>query len=413
MRWNSTRSWLAILWFVLSAAAPAAAQNFVMETVGGTFPADGQLLSRVLLDSDVEVNAFDYAVEFDTDVLTLEGVDSSPAIAPYIDFESLDVDPTGGIYRHTVLLDPLLPPGLDRVLSTATYTATGISFGPTSLTFDQPAAGGPPLAAVLDEAGIAYFPDLVEGTVLVTPGAPNPDYAFSFATAPLEPGENNVFDVILDNTGNALEAWSFGVTWDSPELALEIVQLGTAALSVQGGMGPDFVMTSFETQGFTHQVVVDTGGVFTLAPASDLQLVRVTVSASAAAPDGILLSFTDQFGVGVIVDPVLSPPQSGSTIPISLTTALSFDRGDCNTDGSFDVADPTFELTFLFGGGTAPMCEDACDANDDGGMDLADAVSMLGALFSGGPLPPGSGECTPDMQVGSDPLGCDQYLACP
>ncbi|MFQ5653576.1 MAG: hypothetical protein ACE5GW_02450 [Planctomycetota bacterium] len=74
-------------------------------------------------------------------------------------------------------------------------------------------------------------------------------------------------------------------------------------------------------------------------------------------------------------------------------TAAKYAAGDCNADLSFDLADPVFQLEFIFLGGPAPACEDACDSNDDSQADIADAVWSLSALFLGGPPPAGPFPC--------------------
>lgn len=87
-----------------------------------------------------------------------------------------------------------------------------------------------------------------------------------------------------------------------------------------------------------------------------------------------------------------------------------FKRGDCNTDGIFNIADAVCGLDYLFGGGRA-TCLDAIDTNDDGAVDISDAVYVLSALFSGGPEP-----AIPFGACGVDPTGdaldCDTY-SCP
>ncbi|MEM7263423.1 MAG: hypothetical protein AAF488_15645 [Planctomycetota bacterium] len=88
-----------------------------------------------------------------------------------------------------------------------------------------------------------------------------------------------------------------------------------------------------------------------------------------------------------------------------------FQRGDCNGDLGFDIADAIATLSFLFTGDTSPACMDACDSNDDGNADIGDAVFSLSALFSGGATPP-----APFVDCGEDPtddtLDCQSYV-CP
>jgi hypothetical protein len=86
-------------------------------------------------------------------------------------------------------------------------------------------------------------------------------------------------------------------------------------------------------------------------------------------------------------------------------TSEGFIRGDSNSDGNVDIADPVYLLTYLFRGREEyiPDCFDAADANDDGNVDISDPIFMLNFLFLGGPLPP-----HPFPNPGYD-LTIDQY----
>lgn len=97
---------------------------------------------------------------------------------------------------------------------------------------------------------------------------------------------------------------------------------------------------------------------------------------------------------------------------LDLTPEPVFQRGDSNADGVFDVADPTYTLTYLFSAGSAHTCDDAADSNDDGQLNLGDPVFSVTALFSGGPAPaaPGIGPCGVDPTA--DALGCEDYAGC-
>lgn len=111
--------------------------------------------------------------------------------------------------------------------------------------------------------------------------------------------------------------------------------------------------------------------------------------------------------------------------PFTLTVTCEADqpgfrRGDCNDDGSFNIADSVFLLSTLFPplGSPPPVaaCVDACDSNDDGGVNIADAVTALAELFPGpgGPAPlpaPGSQMCGIDPTA--DMLDCANSVNCP
>ena len=106
----------------------------------------------------------------------------------------------------------------------------------------------------------------------------------------------------------------------------------------------------------------------------------------------------------------------GTTTPFPYTVGPCgglFERGDCNDDGNFDIADPVSVLAFLFPvGPPAPVvCEDACDANDDASFDLSDVYTMLDYLYgSGDPLPEPFGECGTDET--DDSFDCDDPDVC-
>ncbi|MFN0059101.1 MAG: plastocyanin/azurin family copper-binding protein [Planctomycetota bacterium] len=73
-----------------------------------------------------------------------------------------------------------------------------------------------------------------------------------------------------------------------------------------------------------------------------------------------------------------------------------FIRGDTNSDGQIDVADPITLLGHLFLQEPEPACTDAADATDDGTLNIADAILQLSYLFGGGTLP------APFPQAGAD-----------
>jgi hypothetical protein len=74
-------------------------------------------------------------------------------------------------------------------------------------------------------------------------------------------------------------------------------------------------------------------------------------------------------------------------------TTKRFVRGFCNGgDGGaaeIDITTAIFGLHYLFTGGRAPPCQEACDANRDGTFDITDVVFVLSFLFNGGKAPVG------------------------
>lgn len=90
--------------------------------------------------------------------------------------------------------------------------------------------------------------------------------------------------------------------------------------------------------------------------------------------------------------------------------SADFIRGDCNGNGTVNIADVVGFLVFTFESGLSPTCYDACDANDDAMLDLADATDSLAYIFSSSGAPLG-GPCGDDATV--DLLGCVFSDACP
>ena len=85
-----------------------------------------------------------------------------------------------------------------------------------------------------------------------------------------------------------------------------------------------------------------------------------------------------------------------------------FVRGDCNGDGGLvNIADGISVLQYLFQGGAAPSCLDACDLDDNGDISVGDAVWVFSYQFAGGAAP-----MAPFPNVGIDPttgdgIGCN------
>ncbi len=102
------------------------------------------------------------------------------------------------------------------------------------------------------------------------------------------------------------------------------------------------------------------------------------------------------------VDEALAPAEGGAPV---------FVRGDCTVDGTINLADPIYNLAYLFQEGRS-LCLDAQDTNDDGTVNIADPVYNINYQFAMGPPPP-----VPFPDCGLDPtadaLGCESFAACP
>jgi hypothetical protein len=70
-----------------------------------------------------------------------------------------------------------------------------------------------------------------------------------------------------------------------------------------------------------------------------------------------------------------------------VTTYPPCQHGDANSDGSIDISDAIFLISYIFSGGLAPYPPAAGDANCDGEVDISDAVFLISYIFSGGLAP--------------------------
>lgn len=121
-----------------------------------------------------------------------------------------------------------------------------------------------------------------------------------------------------------------------------------------------------------------------------------------SGPFGFPVSYVIGRDSGVIT--MLSSDLSG--------TGSDFIRGDVVPDGDINIVDVSQHLILQFAPGQDPsLCLDALDANDDGSVDISDAIYMLSFLFEGGPqMPAPTGTCGTDDTV--DNLICQEFEGC-
>ncbi|OUU23356.1 MAG: hypothetical protein CBC13_05755 [Planctomycetia bacterium TMED53] len=278
--------------------------------------------------------------------------------------------------------------------------------------------GGTAVQAICQPATFSIQP-----TPAYTLSAPAQTASFSSATG------NGSFDVTFElqedsgNPGFPNNTQGFSIGLGHPEGQLSVS--GGAEAGVVGdlsnGSGPDFFDINTFSNGITFGCVysfTDPGGnvlVFDVGRAVVTASYDTVPGAFVGQQDPILLSLTENNGLGTpaVEQVVVVNSQSQSMFVAGCTVELSpgggFDRGNCNDDSGFDIADAVVLLTYLFLSGSV-NCELACDANDDNQLNIADSVFVLSALFTGGPQPPGNGSCGPDPTPGS--LTCDTFNSC-
>jgi hypothetical protein len=390
----------------------------------GDTSVDVTVLGRAL----VPVHGFSFAMGHDASRLELSEVRAGPLFAQAeVVYHSIHNDgatslPHGALF---VLLD--FDPPLDRlpvdlstpsVLSTFTYTVRpGVLSGPTPLRLRHREFGSPRVAAIfVGPSNTELAAILSDGEVFVcAPGGPRLD-SVEPDHGPLAGGT----EVIVTGGGlSASSRFSFGgveatVLAAQPPTSLRVLapaplQPGRAAVAVETDEGCAVLQGAFEygaPPGITAvEPAAGLGGRITvrgerLAPESrlfvgDVELADVTVR-DASTAEGTLASCRDAPGLGL--HSVRVENLYGSVVsPTSFDCSALFLRGDANGDGARDVSDAVFVLLYLFAGGEAPACFDACDTDDSGSLALSDAIALLDFLFRGGRAPP------PPARAGFDP----------
>jgi hypothetical protein len=123
-------------------------------------------------------------------------------------------------------------------------------------------------------------------------------------------------------------------------------------------------------------------------------------------PASGLLGFAVTAGAAPGAPTITAAQATFCEIELRRAGIASFLRGDCNGDGSLDIADAICTLEWLFLGKANPGCHAATDTNADGAVDITDPIAVLGYLFLGGRRPAapypgcGLGEAEADAVLG-------------
>lgn len=230
-----------------------------------------------------------------------------------------------------------------------------------------------------------------------------------------------VEQVAPGQVANETQGFSFGIGHDSALLTATAVNLGAILQAMNGGSGAEYFQAGIEVDGCTVGCIYDFQGGVTTTYQVATEVVSIDYDTVAAALAGSAPGSSQATtlmpiaGLGpngvtlvMVVDGQSVSMQSQAGV-VTLVATGGFDRGDCNDDGNYDIADAITLLDNLFLGGDV-NCDDACDGNDDELKDIADPVYFLSSLFIGGPMPPGNGTCAPDPTEGT--LGCDVFNSC-
>ncbi|MGE3165736.1 MAG: beta strand repeat-containing protein, partial [Planctomycetota bacterium] len=343
-------------------------------------------------------NGFDYAVP-----PTVTGV--SPAGGPPAGGTAVTITGTGFATGATVRFGGTLATSVN-VLSTTQLTAVTPArpFGAADVTVTTANGTGTSSGAFL------YFPP---NLMQVTP-------------ALAQPGGSFQTEVLLTNQ-NAIAGYTCVLTFDNSVLTLNSISVaGTATVLLVGPNGASGGIEFFSSSinnvaGFgTGTCIFDTTPPFnqqTFPPGTARSILKYQFG---AVDDPLLLGTCSTL---TLENNIGNPPlnntisQSGVSILPGLLPAdvcfvsdSLFVRGDPNADGTSNIADAIFVLSFLFTGGASPSCLASADMNRDGAIDISDIVYVLFWQFNGGAAPPEPyPNCGGDVD---DQLGCTAFGPC-
>ncbi len=249
----------------------------------------------------------------------------------------------------------------------------------------------------------------------------NQQFKYRLTSASGLQGDSVELHVLFDNEKDLVEGWSLGVCHDASMLTIISADNGETTQGFHGGEGPSisfyniFPEDSPPGPGWNSGVVISIFGLETVPPGEGFDLHIATYT---------LIGDPGTEGVNTLVCPcdeqIGDPPVAnvvvvaGSWFPVGVECgeahilASPFLRGDCNADGTINLADPIYNLGYMFGK-VPSICLDAQDTNDDGNVDIADIIYSLRYLFANGPSPPEpfpdcGGDVTPDEMDCADPL---------
>lgn len=394
----------------------------------------GEVDARVMLDSSGSLLAgWSYGICNDASVVDIVSVAEGSTSATIKagdppDFVSTVTYPGEG-WTTGLVIDffgaVFLSPGTGYELNVATYSVTGSAGDTSELAFCE-TIGALPVAVVVT----------VEGGVSVTPTVDNGDVEILDQTFYYEIADQSVSYMgssanvelcatIEEDAGNVgypndVRAFSMAITHDSSFLSASSVDETGPLSSLNGGSGPDFFGTTILSNGVTIGAVFayEMDEPIQFATAQEVACVSYDTQPgvlNGVSPQNTNVSFGGGLGSPEVANLVvvgLSEIQAvavSGTITFQPGGAGDFIRGDTNSDGAVDVADPVFNLAYQFLSGPS-TCLDAQDSNDDGTVDISDPVYNLSFLFVSGPAIPAPNVCGADPTP--DTLECDMS-SCP
>ncbi len=369
-----------------------------------------------------------HTAEVDIDSVALGSTSATVFAGAAPDFETTNLWPGEG-WSSGLVIDFFstvhLEIGTGYELYTASYMILGSPGQVADLTFCGPELPLPTETVIAMQGGVSTVPTTSPGSIEIL----DESFYFSFAdmsvSYDLVTGDASfsACATVREDAGNAgypndALAFSMSVEHDSALLTATDVSATGVIAALDGGAGPDFFGTNLlagsSTIGCIFAYAMDSPIQFT----SDMEVACFdydTTGSLAGDSVGTTTSLDfeatgDPAVANVVVVGLSEVPAVGNSGSIDLTTG-GFRRGDGNGDGGVDIADPVWNLAYLFQAGPS-NCLSSQDDNDDGAVDIADPVYSLTFLFQAGPVIP-----APYPNCGSDPtpdaITCDNAFGCP
>ena len=430
----------------MSIGAPPPATLTIEDT---TADSSGNGSVRILLENSGESQGFVLAIAHDGAELTLESIDlaGTETEAVGAEFSSINTYSDGGTIG--VVLDFGAPfdgqtigAGVDIHIANYNYSDTvDIYFEGDPIPADQVAAlgfsdgtfGMPALNNVVVTGGLSVSPDLMDGTFTTPPDAiPAEDTVLwmeaEFTGGDATVGETGALCFYYADADDNIQGMTMtgcydcdltvGSTWDWGGSIVE--EVGVEYLAVQidddgsDGDGCELMVailldalppfegqTLPQTRYYPGRLLIGCLSV----TVDDTAECNTTLEINWC--NGINGNGTVSLYNNVVIEFESIQIYERHNTTVNVVPEEIFQRGDCNSDNTVDLADAAAILANQFG--TFDItCSDACDVNDDGLLNMADSVAVLNWLFKDGAAPPAPGPIDDGPDETEDSLpGCD------
>ncbi|MEZ5359894.1 MAG: dockerin type I domain-containing protein [Candidatus Zixiibacteriota bacterium] len=198
--------------------------------------------------------------------------------------------------------------------------------------------------------------------------------------------ESNVFSVpVYYSCDTAAATLSIALTHNSDDIQIDSVVFASVMTS-------NFINSGATILNDSNKVILYGYAAGTLLPAqSQAEMATIWLSVLPGASDQMINIETTSALSGITTTAAVS---DGSPFPVSYSdcgdadiTIIAYTMGDANGDGTINIGDAVYLITYIFKGGPAPEPLAAGDADCNGSCNIGDAVFLINYIFKGGPEP--------------------------